>query len=290
MQQAEFHLRLLLNVMRRRRLLVWLLMLAGAVAAGSWQIFTGKKYEATVVVSLAADTRGAAGGLSSIIGQLGPIASLVGAQGIGGAQRPEPLAVLQSQFLTKKYIADNDLLKTLFWRRWNANANAWKTYGFLRAPTLWDGSEYFKKIRRVSQDTKTGLITITITWRDPQSAARWANDSIAITNEYLREKEMNEAQRNVNYLTDLTAKSGLVEVRGALSALIQQEVQRVMIVNGTEEFAFRVLDPATAPERPVPPGVFLSALFGGVGGFLMAIFWLTAVITLERETTGSGEQ
>jgi uncharacterized protein involved in exopolysaccharide biosynthesis len=122
------------------------------------------------------------------------------------------------------------------------------------------------------QDSKTNLITVTIAWRDPRIAAKWANDLVALTNLRLREREIREAQRNITYLTDRLSKTTLVEVHNALSGLIENEIKREMLAEGADEFALKVIDPAVPPEEPSSPGFFLSMAFGALGGLFVAAF------------------
>ena len=44
----------------------------------------------------------------------------------------------------------------------------------------------------VDEDKKSGLITLSITWKDPQVAANWANDLVKQLNEQLREQAIDE--------------------------------------------------------------------------------------------------
>lgn len=247
------------------------LLFAALILGG--RIIYGTNYRATVLVSIAPRSQGATGGLGALISQLGPLASIAGAAGLGGgAERPEPLAVLQSRSLTTAYIEQNDLLKVLFAKRWDASKKEWRLSWWRKKPTLWDGNKKFNRIRDVVQDGKTGLIMISITWRDSTIAAKWANDLVRVTNDRMRMLDLGESERNITYLKDQMDRTNLVEIRTALSSLIQAEIKRQMIARGTDEFAFKVIDPAVPPQEPSSPGYALCLAFGALAGFLVAVF------------------
>ena len=48
----------------------------------------------------------------------------------------------------------------------------------------------FKSILSVDEDKKSGLISLSISWKDPEVAAEWANDLVKQLNEQLREKQL----------------------------------------------------------------------------------------------------
>jgi uncharacterized protein involved in exopolysaccharide biosynthesis len=247
------------------------------VGAGIWQQTTSKDYRAVVLLSSASSDSSNMGSLSAAMGQLGSIGSLVGLTGFGaGAQRPEPLAILQSRALSTKFIADNNLLPVLFYSRWDATHATWKPSFFRHDPTMADAYKKFNDLRRVSQDTKTTLISVTVTWRDPSVAANWANHLVRMANEFIRQRSLAEAQRNISYLTDQLSKTNLVEIRSALGSLIENQAKQQMLAEGTEEFAFKVIDPAVAPDEPSSPGFLLSIICGALAGGLLFSFGVLA--------------
>ncbi len=103
----------------------------------------------------------------------------------GDSRKYESLTVLQSEALTEKYISSHNLLPVLYANQWDRGKNTWRSSDVAKVPTLWKANRFFKKIRSVSTDAKTGMITMTIKWTDPVLAASWANDLVALTNEYL---------------------------------------------------------------------------------------------------------
>jgi uncharacterized protein involved in exopolysaccharide biosynthesis len=271
-RQALTPMALLALLKAHRRGIIWTAVCL-AVLAGAWQLVTPMEYKSAVLVSIASDDRSRlGGGLSSVVSQLGPLASLAGAAGLGMSQKAEPLAVLKSHFLAQQFIVENNIID-IFYTPTALRQRILQFFGLRKKPTLWKATEYFdQKIVRVTQDTKTGLITLSVTWRDPKVAAAWANGLIQMANRQLRDKAIAESQRHIDYLTDQASKTSLVELRTAVSALIENEVKQSMLAKGNDQFALSIIDPAVAPEEPSSPGLFMTLLGGALAGFALSSF------------------
>lgn len=263
-----------LSTLWRRKWLVVGVGFGFAAAAGVAAMLVPKSYVASSIVSPVTSSQGgsAGGGLGALASQFGGLASLAGVALPGDSKKFEALAVLQSESLTEKYIRDNNLLPVIFYKKWDSDRNRWKDTDPKKIPTVWLANDYFKKkIRAVSNDTKTGLATVTITWTDPKLAAKWANDLIKLTNEYQRAKAIRESEVNLAYLNEQALKINEVAIRQGIYSLIQDEIGKVMLAKGSEEFALKVIDPAVAPERPFSPQPVAWVLFGLLGGLMLSV-------------------
>ncbi len=208
--------------------------------------------------------------LGTVASQLGGLAGLAG--GSGDSKKAESVAVLQSEFLTESYIKNNDLLPILFYKRWDGAKGAWKVDSPDKAPTLWLANQYFKKnVRTVGTDSKSGLITLTIRWIDPKVAAKWANDLVALTNDYLRNKEIAESEASITYLDEEAAKTSDVEARQAIYRILESEINKITFAKGNKEFAFKILDPAVPAERASSLPTVAWILIGFFVGLLLSV-------------------
>jgi uncharacterized protein involved in exopolysaccharide biosynthesis len=271
----ELTLKELLALLRRRAAVVACFAIFCVVATGVLAWLTPPTYVATTVVSPVASTGngGALAGVSSMLSQFGGLASLAGLGGASGdTHKAESLAVLKSEALTEKYIQDNHLLPVLYAHIWDAQHNRWKETDPRKIPTLWKANLFFSKsVRTVSLDTKTGLVTLTIAWHDPHQAATWANGLVRITNEYLRTKAIDESERNINYLNQQAAKTDVLPIKQAIYALLQNEINKEMLARGSEEYAFKILDPAVPPEVPSSPRPKLWMFFALIGSLVLSV-------------------
>lgn len=270
----DVKLKSLSELISRDRKLIYIVVLVCGIIAGVFAIFSEKEYKATVQVSVVTnDQKGAVGGMMS---QFGELASLAGVSVGGESEKFEAIALLQSHILTERFIQQNDLLPILFWKLWDAKNKRWMTKDPKGIPTLWKGDAQFRKIRSVVQDPKTGLVTVSITWRDPVLAAEWANGLVKMTNEQTRDRAIRESERNIAYLRDQATKTALVPVQMALSNLMENEYKQAMMAGGNEEYALKVIDPAIPPETPSSLRRSFIVLIGLGGGLFISVLFVFA--------------
>lgn len=272
-EQPQVDIRELMRLLWSDRVLIVVVtLLSGLVAAGI-SILTPKKYEASIVVSpVSSNAGGQLGGLGAIASQLGGLAALADISVGGDSKKSESIAVLQSESLTSDYIRARNLLPILFAKKWDAERKEWKVADRTKVPTEWEANRYFKqKIRSVKTDNKTGLVTMTIIWKDPVLAANWANDLVRMTNDHLRAKAIAESERNIAYLKGEAAKTDSVEARQAIYSIMEAEINHAMIAKGSQEYAFKIIDPAVAPEKASSPKKKLWTALGLFAGGLLSV-------------------
>ena len=136
--------------------------------------------------------------------------------------------------------------------------------------------KYFnEKIRGVLDDKKTGLVTLTIQWKDPKVAAQWANLIVSRLNDSMRERALAEAQTNVAFLQHELESVSVVTLQQSIGRLLDSELQKLMIARGKREFAYRVIDRAQVPKWHAKPKraaiVVLSTVLGVVLSILVLI-------------------
>jgi len=268
--QDEITLRQLFASLWRSKWLIVFISLASVALGTTAALLIPKTYRATAILAPSSDT-GTDGQLStigSLASQFG-LSSLAGL-GAGGSKSAESAAVLESRALTQRYIKDNGLLPVLFSKLWDAKANRWKVESPNKVPTLWKGVERFQKLRGVRSDTRTGIVTLTVTWTDAKPAALWANGLVALVNESLRSKAIEESERNIAYLKDQAEQTAAVEGRQAIYKVLENELNKVMLARGRAEYAFKVLDPAVAPEKAYAPRLLVWIIASFAAGAFFA--------------------
>jgi len=200
-----------------------------------------------------------AGALSS---QLSGLASLAGVNlgAASGAER-ESRAVLKSRHLVEEFIRRNNLIPVLMHKS-------------KKPPTLWTAVNHFQgEVLGIREDIRQGTIIISIEWTDAKTAADWANQFIALANEQIRTHALEQSKRNIAYLNEQVAKTNVVELQRVMFNLIEGETKTAMLANGRIEYAFRIVDPAVAPELRSGPHRTLIAAVGFLLGLMAgAIF------------------
>lgn len=213
-------------------------------------------------------------GQSSVIGQFGGSATLTGINvGAVSGSKVEAVALLKSRALTEQFIKEGKLLKILFFDKWDAEKERWIVDNSSEIPSMWDAYKVFNNnVRKVSEDIKTGLITLAIEWPDPKLAAEWAGKLLKLVNKNMRERAVHEAERNLVYLKKALTKTSSMEVQEAIYRIIEGQIKTVMLAKSREEYSFKVVDPPVVPEQKIKPKRTIMVMLGFVAGFFLGVF------------------
>jgi len=221
-------------------------------------------YKAEVLLAPAGAEEG--GGIS--LGGLGGLASLVGVSGSLGGGTEEGLAVLKSRLFLNDFFIKESLLPVLFESQWQESEPELR-------PTLWDAYGLFtKQVLATSIDKNSGMINLSISWKDPELAALWANKLVVVLNEHMRRHAIDEATQSIDYLNQQISQTSVLEMQQMLYGLIEDETKKTMLANVRAEYAFKVIDPAVVPEKKIKPKRALIAILGVVLGFFFALFFV----------------
>lgn len=230
-------------------------------------------YRAAVLLAPAKAEQGL-GGLSASLSQLGGLASLAGLSlGDANGRTNESIAVLTSFDFTNQFIIEQGLMQKLFADQWDPSTGSWQGNA-ARHPTPAKAFGYFdRKIRTVSQDRRNGLVTLEIEWTDRHAAAAWANLLVERLNLEMRKRALAQAEASIRFLEAEFAKTTVVQTRDAISRLIESQVEQRMLVTVSEEYAFRIIDPAVPPDEdnPVRPNKLLMMLAGPMAGLIFGV-------------------
>jgi uncharacterized protein involved in exopolysaccharide biosynthesis len=228
-------------------------------------------FRATVVLVPAGGEATEQGRLGGVLRSASGLASLMGVNLMSGESgEQEALAVLRSREFLEVFFAENNLLPVLFYKDWDSARSRWKKPD--DAPTPARAHKLFTEdVLLVNKDTETGLVTVSIDWRDRELAAVWANELISRLNNEMRSRALRDSTNSLSYLRRELEANSLLAIQQAINSLIEAQVNKQMLANVSEEYAFRVVDRAMAPDpddeiRPNKP--LLAVLGFLLGGFL----------------------
>lgn len=231
-----------------------------AIAGVAYALLATPVYKAEVVMTPAGQ-RSASGAL----GQLGGLAALAGVN-IGSGTSSAPLAVLKSREFAEDFIREQRLEKVLI----EDFDDPKKEYDIRDALRL-----FLSEVRVVSEDKKAGIVTLSIFWKDAELAALWANAYVERLNARLRDRAIDEAERNVKFLQGEMARTDVVSMQQSVGRILETEMQKYMLAKGEVEYAYRIVDRAAPPKLRESPRrtliVLISAFFGGVLALLFVL-------------------
>lgn len=256
-------------------LLVTTIVVVFSVSAATAAFVTTPVFRATVV-ALPADSQASMAGLGAALGSLGGgLASLVG---LGSAQTQntvEAVALLQSREFAEEFIRDHDLIARLITRRW------W----WSPEPSLYEAYRVFdRKIRRVTEDKKTGLVTLEVDWTNAAEGAEWANELVRRVNESMRRRAVAESDASIDLLTNELRAASTIELQGAIARTIESYVKTRALAKVRPDYAFRVIDPAKSagPRDFIRPNRPLYVIGGFALGLIVAAFVVVMLDALKR--------
>lgn len=246
---------------------IWII-LATTVVTGlaiAYALLATQWYHAETV--LMARESPSSGGLASQLGRLGGLADIAGIALTQGSKQ-EPLGVLRSAGFARRFISQNDLVPVLS----DEIGAMWGDATVDPDRKLAKTVELFRKsVLAIGEDKKTGLITVGIEWKDPVMAAAWANKIPRQLNDEIRRRAIDQSRRNIEFLEQQLARTQTVSLQQALGRIIESEMQKLMLAEGTNDYALVVIDDAQPPHKRSRPqrvllviGMFLIGLLGSV--------------------------
>lgn len=266
---------------------------------GLWQVFWGQRYLILVISAIFAVSSITVALLMTeiyradsvlapvdvdempdVASRLGGLASLAGIKVGGSSDSMNAVAILRSREFAADFIADEELISVFFADQWDAESKTWLVDKPENAPRMWDAVKYFhENVFSVKEDPMSGLVTIAVDWEDPVIAARWVNELVDRINRETRARALQEAEKNLTYLRAQLDTASVMELRSAISRLIESELKTIMLANAREQYAFRVIDSAMVPTKKVRPRRALIVVTSTFLGGLLAL-----VIALTRHT------
>ena len=126
----------------------------------------------------------------------------------------------------------------------------------------------------VVEDKKTGFVTLSVKHQSPFVAKQWVELIVNEVNIYFRQKDKLESQKSAAYLNQQISKTNLSEVKQAIAELLQQETQKLALIEATEYYVFDYIDPPVVMEKKSSPTraiiCILAAFLGAALGIIMA--------------------
>ena len=159
--------------------------------AVSYALYATEVFKAQTLLAPAQEEKS---GASSALSQFGGLAAMAGISIPSDSNVEQVVATLNSRKFLRTFINQNELMPVLFDEIWDADNQAWVVPSAEDEPSEQKAIESFKACLSVDEDKKSGLITLSISWKGPELAAQWANDLVKQLNEQLREQAIADSK------------------------------------------------------------------------------------------------
>jgi LPS O-antigen subunit length determinant protein (WzzB/FepE family) len=302
----EIDLRELFSVLWAGKKLIVGITAAFALAAVFYALSVPNQYRAAAIVSPAQDS---GGGLSGALGQLGGLASLAGVS-IGGGESSEAQVaqeIMRSRGFIEKFIAENNLAVDIFAAQgWDMASNQldidsdlydvassqWVRdipAGKALVPSGWELYEKFSEMFSVSEDKKTGMISVSVEYFSPQLAKEWVDRLVIGINQHMQSRKLEKVNINIQYLEAQIEKTSLAEMREVFYTIIEEQIKSKMLAEASPEYAFVTVSPAMVPEEKSQPKRALICILGTLLGGMLSVLWVLVMHYARPTATAVGQ-
>ena len=285
----EIDLRELFGVLWSGKIKIIVITAIFAVGSVFYALSIPNQYKAT---ALLAPAQSDGGGLSSALGQLGGLASLAGVSIGGGESSESQIAqeIMKSWSFVETFIADNDLSVEVYAAEsWNKSSNtlaidddvydttqqSWliedDDTGELRPPTSWALFERFQEMLSVSEDKKSGLVSVSIEYYSPQVAKDWLDSYVSAINEHMQSRQVAKVSNNIDYLKAQIDKTSIAEMREVFYTIIEEQTKNKMVAEASPDYAFVAVSPSMVPEEKSQPKRALICILGTLLGGMLSV-------------------
>ena len=263
-----------------------------AFASVVYALSLPNQYKATVLL---APSQSSNSGLSGALGQLGGLASLAGVSIGGGESNEAQLAqeIMKSWGFIEDFIADNNLAVEVYaaqdWDKgsnklqidqdiFDTTTNTWLVEddsGQQGTPNSWELYESFSERFAVSEDKKSGFISVSIEYYSPQIAKRWLDLYISAINKHMQDRQILKVGRNIEYLEAQIEKTEIAGMQEVFYTIIEEQLKSKMLAEASPDYAFTPVSPSMVPQEKSQPKraliCVLGVLLGGMLSVLMVL-------------------
>jgi len=294
-QDGEIDLRELFAVLWKGKWWIIGITALFAIASVFYALSLPNEYKATAIVAPASEQD--SGGLSQMAGQLGGLAGLAGIN-LGASETNDAviaMEIMKTWGFQEEFIKKHNLQVPIFaakgWSRsknelildeeiYDVSQKKWvreAPKGKTVEPTSWELHKEFSKNISISQDKDSGLIWIGYMHYSPEYAQKITDWLIQDVNALLKERALEGATKNINYLEEQIRKTSLSDMQEIFYSLIEEQTKTKMLANVSDEYVFKTISQAMLPEQKSKPSRSLIAIFGFLLGFFISIVTLLMI-------------
>ncbi|MGB2045514.1 MAG: Wzz/FepE/Etk N-terminal domain-containing protein [Porticoccaceae bacterium] len=288
----EIDLRELFAVLRAGKNTILAVTAVFALVSVIYGLSVPNQYKAT---ALLAPAQSESGGLSGALGELGGLASLAGVDlnmG-GGGDAQIAIEIMQSWSFVETFIANNDLSVEVFaadgWSRssnqlqiddavYDVSSKTWlvknNITGEKGPPSSWVLFEEFSEKLTVSQDKKTGLVSVSIEYYSPLVAKDWLDLYVKAINEHMQARQIAKVTNNINYLQAQIQTTNIAEMQEVFYTIIEEQIKNKMLAEASPDYAFLAVSPSMVPEEKSQPKRALICILSTLLGGMLSVLWV----------------
>ena len=290
----EIDLKKLFNVLWAGKFVVIGITIIFAVGSIFYSLSIPNQYK---VETLLAPAQSHGGGLSSALSQFGGLASLAGVNIGGGEISESQIAqeIMKSWSFVETFIENNELAVEVYAAEgWNKTSNElqinheiydvanneWRTTdlsGAVGPPSSWELFEAFSGRVAISEDRKSGLVSVSIEYYSPHVAKKWLDLYISAINEHMQSRQVLKVSKNIDYLEAQINKTSIAEMREVFYTIIEEQTKNKMVAEASPDYVFVAVSPSMVPEVKSQPNRAQLCILGTLLGGMFSVLYVFVV-------------
>ena len=296
---SEISIRDLISEIFKAKLIIGIFVASLSICAFMYARFIPDTYEAEALL-VPVDQQSS--GLSALLGGFDGVSTLVGLGNLNSGPKDKDIALqlLQSWDFVEAFIVKHGLAVDIYavshWDKesrtlaidpkiYDTKRSAWVRdvpIGKSPEPTSWQVYKRFMEYLSVSENKKTGFITLALEYYSPDKAAEWLGMIISDLNEHLRLRKIKEARDNIEFLTENVEKTKVAEMKAVFFELMEEQTKVLMLAGAGNEYALKTVSAAKVPEVKSGPRRVVMTALGAVGGLFLGVGYTLFRVVIGR--------
>ena len=285
----EIDLRELFGVLWAGRLKIIAISAVFAFVSVIYALSEPNQFKATTLLTHAQSD---SSDLSGALGQLGGLASFAGVSIGGGESSEAQIAqeIMKSWSFIEGFIAENNIAVEVYtaqgWSResnelqiddslYDVETETWLVKNDntdeMGPPSSWKLFKSFSERLAVSEDKKSGLVSVSIEYYSPQISKQWLDMYVAAINAHMQQRQMAKVANNINYLEAQIKKTSSAEMREVFYTIIEEQMKDKMLAEASPDYVFVTVRPSMVPEVKSQPQRIITCILGTLLGGILSV-------------------
>ncbi|MGY0616913.1 Wzz/FepE/Etk N-terminal domain-containing protein [Vibrio sp. FJH11] len=294
--QFELDISELIRLLWQQKIIIVAITFVFAVASVIFALSKPNLYKSEAVLFPVTDSAP-----SSAMSQLGGLAAIAGFGSQDSSKQAIALESLRSRAFLGDFIERRGLLIPLMAiDHWDATSG--KVYidpeiydestrtwtrvvseGKTPKPTILEATKALNELLVIDSNKVSGSTIISLTNQSPILARQWLNWLISDLNDWMKNKDINQAKNNIQYLEKQLNLTNLSEMQNVFYQLVEEQTKKLMLAEAQENYIFDIIDPPVVPEEKDSPSRAIICVLGTLIGTILSIFIALIRIAVKRK-------
>jgi len=277
----EIDLREVFQVLWEGKKLIIRITAIFAISSVVYSLLLANYYQSESLVIARSDTQNQ--GLSS---QFGGFAAMTGIKlpSSGDEKTMQTMELIKSRKFVKHLLTfDNILPSIMAQKSYNKSSkellfdqkiydSETKTWNETKPSYLEAHKVYTDSLMSMSYDNLTGFISISVEHISPVFAKEFLELIIGEANVLIRNRDLEESSRALEYLKSELSKTPFVEIQESINSLIEVQLETQMLTQINEDYILIEIEPPFIAEEKSKPSRSIICVLGTILGGILSMF------------------